>query len=101
MNFKNVELKVIQWGIDRDLYKESSPVQQMEKLFEEYQELQAALICNDGDEICDAIGDMIVVLTHIAHFNGVDLTLCYKGAYNEIKDRKGKIVNGIFVKESK
>lgn len=99
MLFKDIEQLVIQWGIDRDLYTESDDIKQFDKLKEELEELHYALCTSDRTESIDAIGDMIVVLTHIAKFLNTDLTSCYLHAYNEIKDRKGKIVKGIFVKE--
>ncbi len=55
-------------------------------------------ICK-GKDIKDDIGDMIVVLINIAERNEVTLTECLEQAYNDIKDRKGKMVDGVFVKE--
>ena len=66
---------------------------------EEIGELAIGLIKKDSDEICDAIGDCVVVLTILAEMNGVPIEHCINGAYDEIKNRKGKMVNGTFVKE--
>jgi NTP pyrophosphatase (non-canonical NTP hydrolase) len=52
-----------------------------------------------GKDIRDDIGDMIVVLINIAERNNVSLTECLDQAWNDIKDRKGKMVDGIFIKE--
>ena len=53
---------------------------------------------NNKDEIKDAIGDIIVVLTNLATLNNLKVEECINAAYKEIKDRKGKMVNGTFVK---
>lgn len=72
----------------------------MSKLTEEIAELYEAISSGKGkNEIADGIGDSIVVLTLIAYFNKLTLTECFEYAYNQIKDRRGKMVNGIFVKE--
>jgi NTP pyrophosphatase (non-canonical NTP hydrolase) len=66
---------------------------------EEAGELAKALLNNDGPEIIDAIGDMVVVLTNLAALEGVKIEDCITSAYTVIKDRKGKMENGTFVKE--
>lgn len=98
-NFEEIENKVYRWGHDRGIYNESNPTAQYVKLKEEGSELLHAINLNNPIAIKDAIGDMLVVLTHIAIMNGLSLTKCYNYAYEQIKDRKGKMVNGIFVKE--
>lgn len=88
---------VLQWAEDRNLIKGSTPNKQFIKLLEEVEELQVNLI--HGTSPKDDIGDIMVVLTIIAAQNGLTLSECYSHAYEEIKDRKGKMVDGIFVKE--
>ena len=51
-------------------------------------------------EIKDAIGDMVVVLTNLASLCGLVIEDCIDSAYNEIENRKGKMINGTFVKET-
>jgi NTP pyrophosphatase (non-canonical NTP hydrolase) len=102
MNFEELEKKVIKWGEDRGIYDPfngSCPTAQYEKLMEEVEELKNAIDGVKLPELVDAIGDIMVVLTHIAKLVGTDLFTCYSAAYLEIKERKGKMVNGIFVKE--
>lgn len=105
MRFEDLECLVRQWASDRGIYDPPSegnelPVfAQYKKLFEEFLELGKALVLEDHDEIEDAIGDMMVVLTNIAFMNTNTLSHCFHVAYEQIKDRKGKMVNGIFVKE--
>jgi NTP pyrophosphatase (non-canonical NTP hydrolase) len=99
MRFEDVEKLVIQWGIDRDLYIGSTSIQQMKKLQEELDELLEAVAHINEVKIIDGIGDMMVVLTHISAMHGFDLFKCYCTAYLEIKDRRGKMIDGLFVKE--
>ena len=87
------------WASERGLYEKGNPHTQYVKLQEEAGELAKALLENDHDEINDAIGDMVVVLTNLAHIHGTDIEVCIAQAYNEIKGRKGKMINGTFVKE--
>lgn len=100
MNFEDLEQKVVQWGKDRLIFERSDCDAQCEKLYEEWDELSDAILFGDYSKMKDSIGDMLVVLTMIAHMNKWSLSDCYHHAYNEIKDRKGKIVDGIFVKEA-
>ena len=68
-------------------------------LMEEAGELGRAILKNDDEEFVDAIGDMVVVLTNLAHLGGTTIEECIDSAYNEIKDRKGGMKNGTFVKD--
>jgi len=91
--------RVTQWHYDRNLIDGATDKAQFTKLQEEVQEL-ATSIWNETSPI-DDIGDIMVVLINIAERNGLSLNDCLAHAYNDIKDRKGKMVDGIFVKESK
>lgn len=91
-----------QWADDRGIYQYGTIPGQYKKLGEEFGELIAGQTKNDKDEIADAIGDMIVVLTHIAHMNDLAVEDCMAGAWEEIKDRKGQMMpDGTFKKETK
>lgn len=97
--------KIEQWAEDRNLIKGSTPARQIYKTMEEVTELAVAIGAwrdspeNELEEIRDAIGDVTVTLIIIAAQLGFDFEACVEGAYEEIKDRKGKMVNGVFVKE--
>ena len=65
---------------------------------EEAGELAQAILKEDINEIEDAIGDIVVVLTNLAHLQSMKIEDCIESAYNEIKNRKGKMQNGTFVK---
>ena len=87
------------WGMDRNLYEGSDEFRQLDKLGEEFAELKDALSINDQAGIVDALGDMMVVMAHIAAFRDTNLEACIEHAYHQIKDRKGTIRNGVFCKQ--
>lgn len=88
------------WATERGLYEKGNPSTQYVKLQEEAGELAKAILQDDQLEVIDAIGDMVVVLTNLAHLRGVTIEKCIESAYNEIKDRKGSMKGGTFVKET-
>ena len=90
--------KIKQWHHDRNLIEGSDDKTQFAKLIQEAGELSDN-ICK-GKDIRDDIGDMMVVLINIAERNKLTLTECLEVAYNDIKDRRGRMVDGVFVKES-
>ena len=89
-----------QWAAARNLIEGSTPDRQLVKLEEEMQELADAIAADDQDEYIDAIGDCVVVLTIMAAQRGLNIEQCIGAAYEQIKDRKGRMVDGIFVKEA-
>ena len=89
--------KVAQWHHDRNLIKGATDKDQFCKLIQEAGELSDN-ICK-GKDMSDDIGDMIVVLINIAERNKLTLKECLEKAWDDIKDRKGKMVDGIFIKE--
>ena len=92
--------KIRSWATERGLYVSGDPITQYVKLQEEAGELAQALLKDDQPEVIDAIGDMVVVLTNLAHQRGVTIEQCVNDAYKVISKRKGKMVNGTFVKET-
>jgi len=88
------------WAKKRGLYEEGDIKTQYIKLQEEAGELARAIVKADEPEIVDAIGDIVVVLTNLAHLAGHNIEDCIDTAYNVIARRKGKMINGTFVKES-
>jgi NTP pyrophosphatase (non-canonical NTP hydrolase) len=91
--------RIRQWAQDRGLYDEGNTHTQYVKLQEEAGELAKALLKNDYDEVNDAIGDMVVVLTNLAHLHGTEIEYCIEDAYKVIAKRTGKMINGTFVKD--
>src|SRR5699024_589252 len=91
--------KIREWAYDRNLH-EADPSKQALKLGEEIGELFEGLAKNNEDLTKDAIGDMYVVMTILFEQLGFTIEECIEIAYDEIKDRKGRMVDGVFVKES-
>jgi len=92
--------KVKQWGYDRNIIQEAPTVKQAEKTLEECGELLVAVATNNKDEVIDAIGDIQVTMILQCAMQGISYVETLKSAYNVIKDRKGKLINGKFVKEA-
>ena len=88
------------WAKDRGLYDKGNSHTQYVKLMEEAGELAQAILKQDKPEIQDAIGDMVVVLTNLAELEGFTIEDCIDSAYTEISMRRGKMLNGTFVKET-
>ena len=84
----------------RGLYKKGDSKTQYVKLQEEAGELAKALLKRDHEEIVDAIGDIVVVLTNLAHLEGFKIEECVESAYKVIAERTGQMLNGTFVKDN-
>ena len=87
------------WANERGLYEKGDPKTQYVKLIEEAGEVGRAILKIDIPEIKDGIGDMVVVLTNLAHLCDLTIEECIEVAYNEIKGRTGKMNNGTFKKD--
>lgn len=94
----NTIQSIKQWVIDRNLHTQDPKVQ-MCKVVEELGELAKAINKNDREQQIDGIGDVVVTLVCISEQLKLNFDDCVLAAYNEIKDRKGKLIGGTFVKE--
>ena len=92
--------RVVRWAAARNLIHESDARAQTIKLGEEFGELCAAIARGKTDEAMDAMGDMTVVLTILAAQLGTTIEACQDAAWEQIKDRKGRMVDGVFVEEA-
>lgn len=100
MSYAATEIKVIQWGEARGIVQNSTPAAQAVKTQEELDELIDAIRNGDREAMKDAYGDILVTLVMGCACADLDLVECFKGAYEEIKDRKGYLgADGIFVKQ--
>ena len=97
--FNELEISVRNWAIEKGIDKPENAPKQMLKVMEEVGETDGALLKNKEDEIKDGIGDSFVTLIILCQQLGYSPTECLQLAYNEIENRKGKTVNGVFVKE--
>ena len=88
-----------EWADERGLYENGDSKTQALKLVEEVGETCRAILKEDREEVIDGIGDCVVVLTNLAELVGVPIEICIAAAYEEIKNRKGKMVNGTYKKD--
>lgn len=95
---KELEKKVIIWAKNKNLLTKDNAKNQYIKSVEEHAEIGRAILKNDLPGIIDGIGDTLVTLIILANQHDTDLETCLQVAWDEIKDRKGKTVNGTFIK---
>jgi NTP pyrophosphatase (non-canonical NTP hydrolase) len=100
MSYAKTEMLVLQWGEARGIVQNSTPYAQALKTKEELEELFDAISKGDRAAMADAYGDILVTLVMGAACADLDLVECFKGAYEEIKDRKGFLnKEGLFIKQ--
>jgi NTP pyrophosphatase (non-canonical NTP hydrolase) len=104
MSVEGLEYRVIEWARERGIFAESTEMTRYKKMAEEFEEFTDELIPThvgerDMDKVKLEAGDVLVTLINILHPLGLDLETCLQAAYVKIKDRKGKMVNGTFVRE--
>lgn len=99
MTFESLQDAIIQWGYVRNIISPKNTPKQFMKVTEELGELAEGINKNNQGQIKDSLGDILVTLIILSRDLNVDLLDCLRGAYNVIKDRKGKTINGVFVKE--
>ena len=126
-NAPNLISKMAQWHKDRNLISGSTNKAQFVKLMEEVVELFATLNpelepyeieailkgmiadlhkrsrikkAPKGKDIRDDVGDVNVVLINLIEREGFTMQECLETAWHDIKDRKGRMIDGVFVKES-
>jgi len=97
-NYNQFDL-IREWASERGLYENGDPKTQALKLVEEVGETCRAILKEDRAEAIDGIGDCVVVLTNLAELQGVSIEECIEAAYDEIKNRKGKMENGTYKKD--
>lgn len=90
--------KIEEWAAMRGLHH-ADPTKQMLKLMEEAGELAEGLAKGKRSDVVDAIGDCYVVLAILSMQLGTSIEHCVEQAYDEIKDRQGRMINGIYIKE--
>ena len=117
MNYQELEKLVIEWAKDKGILEKATPIAQAGKTLEEVNELLFAITMRDklninsitnesgvvfdsNHEIKDALGDILVTIIIGAELQGLKLEDCLESAYNVIKNRSGKMVNGQFVKDT-
>lgn len=99
-SFEDLRLKVLRWSYARGILEHSTAQMQFLKAVSEMGELADGLAKNRAEEISDAVGDVLVCLINMCAILEIDPVECLAGAWEEIKDRKGRMLpGGVFVKE--
>jgi NTP pyrophosphatase (non-canonical NTP hydrolase) len=98
---KNIFNDIRNWGEIRGLKGNDDPQVQMYRLLEEIAELHKAVTENDKDEVIDAIGDIMIVLTQLSKSYDIKVEECLEKAFSVIELRKGLNKNGSFVRYQK
>ena len=98
IDIEGLQANVVSWHHARNLIEGSTDKDQFCKLLQEVGELSES-ICK-GRDVADDIGDIIVVLINIAERNALDINDCLIVAWEDIKYRKGRMIDGVFVKET-
>lgn len=99
MNLNDIQDSVTQWAHDRNLIEGTTTDKQFVKLIEEAGEVAECLAKGYDETLRLEIGDMLVVLNNICVQKGFTLNECFLAAWMKIKDRKGRMVDGYYVKE--
>lgn len=100
MNFEQLKTKVEEWADDKDLIRFEYRFIQFEKVVEEVFELKEEMIQNNKKNTKLEFGDVIVTLIILSNQLNIDFVECLEMAYDKISKRKGKTINGTFIKEA-
>jgi len=99
-DMNELERLIAMWSNDHGIYEHSTATAQLLKAMSEMGELADAEVKGDEPEKIDAVGDIIVCLINYARMSGFTIDYALAAAYDEIKDRKGRMVpGGAFVKD--
>lgn len=98
-NFEELKTKVEEWADDKDLIKFENRFIQFEKVVEEVFELKEEIIRNNKKNTKLEFGDVIVTLIILSNQLNIDFVDCLQMAYEKISKRKGKTIDGVFIKE--
>ena len=98
-NFDELITNVIGWADDKGILVKDNAPKQMLKVLEEVGETAGALLKDNKEEIVDGIGDSFVTLIILSMQLGLHPSECLEAAWNEIKNRKGRTENGVFIKQ--
>lgn len=94
-----MDVKILEWAKERGILIPDNATKQMLKLTEEVGELAGAIAKGNNIDQIDAIGDIQVVLIILSEQLGINYKEALESAYNVIKNRTGKTVNGVFIKD--
>lgn len=99
MKFEVLKNEVELWAYNKNLLHYENRFKQFEKVVEEVFELKEEIIQDNKENMKLEFGDVIVTLIILSKQLGIDFEDCLEQAYNKIKYRKGKTIDGKFIKE--
>lgn len=99
MTFEVYERAVVTWAHERGIFDAGDPKAQFLKTVSEIGELADNIAKGRFGACRDDIGDIVVTLIILSKMLGTDVTECLVEAYDEIRGRQGRMVDGVFVKE--
>jgi NTP pyrophosphatase (non-canonical NTP hydrolase) len=99
MTFEQQADKVSIWAWKKGLHKVSTPLIQHDKMVEEVGELRDEIVKGDVKAIEDELGDVLFTACVQAELWGLDPTVCLAKAVAKVTGRKGKMVDGLYVKD--
>lgn len=94
-----MDAKILEWANQRGILIPDNATKQMLKLTEEVGELAGAIAKGNIIDQIDAIGDIQVVLIILSKQLGINYNEALERAYDVIKMRTGKTINGVFIKD--
>lgn len=98
MNNNQLQDLVLDWAEEKGLLKPENALAQLAKVVEELGELSGGILKKKEDVIIDSLGDLQVTVILLTEQLGYNYDACLEKAYNVIKDRQGKLIDGVFVK---
>lgn len=93
-----MQKEILEWARSKGILDKGNIIVQTLKLQEEVGELSKAVLFKSREEIADAIGDIVIVLTSLSYFNGSEIGKDVANALEVVKKRQGKMKDGNFVK---
>jgi NTP pyrophosphatase (non-canonical NTP hydrolase) len=97
--FEELRLKVLSWATEKGIFEKGTPEAQAWKTLEEAQEILDGILNKNKEEVEDGLGDTLVTIIIQAEMQGMNPLDCLETAYNVIAKRKGKMIDGQFVKD--
>lgn len=91
--------EILQFFEERGLYERTTWKAQFEKLEEEVDELKDALLLGDDEQVLNEAGDCYICLLNVLHSCGLTMEQAVNYATDKVIKRKGRVENGVFIKE--
>lgn len=99
LSYGVLKSNVLDWAESRGIFDSSDPKTQCLKFVSEAGELADNIAKGDHYAAQDDLGDILVTLILLSEMIDTDLMVCLESAYETIRKRQGRMVNGVFVKD--